>query len=171
MKKTLLIAALLTLAVLAIGATGIAYAHSPYPGTPDGAPAPYGPMGGYGMMGGYDMMGGYGMYGMYGEEGPMHDAMIAAVAEALDLSPEEIEARHDAGETIWDIAAAQGLSDDDIRELMFTAHDSALEQAVAEGWLTAEQAEWMDSHMESMWNGEYGNHCGSSGWDSMDMTW
>ncbi len=162
MKKTILIAAFLTIAVLAIGVTGIAYAHGPYPGTPDGAPTPYGPMGGYGMMG---------SYGMYGEEGPMHEAMIAAVAEALGLSPEEIEARHDAGETIWDIAAAQGLTDEEIRDLMLTAHDSALEQAVAEGWLTAEQAEWMDAHMESMWNGEYGNHCGGSGWGNMSMNW
>jgi hypothetical protein len=104
-------------------------------------------------------MGGYGMMGLNGEEGPMHETMVTAVADALGMAPEEIETRHDAGESLWQIAAAEGLSAEEIQDLMFSAHDAALEEAVANGWLTQEQADWMDSHMEQMWEG--GSPCGS----------
>jgi hypothetical protein len=62
------------------------------------------------------------------------------------------------------------LSADEIQNLMLSAHDTALEDAVANGQLTEEQAEWMDSHMEQMWNDEYGEgdfggHCGGGGWN------
>ena len=45
----------------------------------------------------------------------------------------------------------------------------ALEDAVANGLMTEEQAEWMDGHMEQMWSGDYedggfGGHCGGGGW-------
>jgi len=88
--------------------------------------------------------------------------MVAAFAKALNLFAEEIEARHDAGETLWEIASAEGLSDQEIQDLMSGAHDLALEDAVANDWLTQEQAEWMDEHMVQMWSGDFGNggHCG-----------
>jgi hypothetical protein len=161
MKKTLLIVAVLSITVLTLGLAGYAYAQDQ---TPEnlynhgmmGDYAENGPGYGRGMMGGY---GGHGMMGWNSEEGPMHDAMVAAVAEALGLTPEEIEARHDAGETIWKIAESEGLSAKEIQDLMLSTHDGALEDAVANGWLTQEQAEWMDIHMEEMWDG--GSHCGS----------
>lgn len=121
-------------------------------GMMDGSTYGYGMMGtpgygyGYNMMGnslnGYGMMGlaggyGYGMmmssgygYGSmmadYGIEAPMHDAMVDALAEALNISPDELEARHDAGETLWDIALGAGLSVDEIQSLMISAHESAI---------------------------------------------
>jgi len=171
MKKTLFGFIVIGIAVLALGLTNVAYAHSPNPTVPDDS-YPYGP----GMVGGYGMMGGFGydMMDWYGEEGPMHDAMINAVAEVLGLSPEELEARHDAGETLWEIAEAEGLSKDETQELMFSVHDQALEDAVAEGLLTQEQADWMDEHMDFMWDSEY-NHCDgegafgpTSGWQGMN---
>jgi len=164
MKKILLVVAGFLVAVLVFGVAGFAYAQSKTPATPE---YPYGPgMMGPGMMGNYDndasgyshgMMGGYGMMGWNGEEGPMHEAMVAAVANALGLTPEEIETRHDAGETLWEIAEAEGLSAEEIQDLMSPAHDTALEEAVANGDLTQEQADWMDSHMEQMW--ENGSPC------------
>lgn len=162
MKKTLTIIAILGIAVLAFSAVGTAFAHGPNPDVPDGDDTyPYG----------YGHMGGYGMMGWYDEEGPMHDAMIASLADALGLSEDDLEARHDAGETLWEIAEAEGLTEDKIQDLMLSAHDQALENAVAEGWLTAEQAEWMDEQMEFMWDGDY-NHCGGygagSGWHGMN---
>ena len=101
--------------------------------------------------------------GWNGEEGPMHEAMIDALAESLDLSPEKIESRHDASESLWEIAEAEGLSDEEIRELMFSSHDAALEDAEVDGWLTPEQADWMDKHMNQMWNGDYDHCAGVSG--------
>lgn len=149
------------------------YGNRDYPQDQTSPPSeyPYGPdmmdgYGGYGMMGdGYGMMGS-GMMGWNGEEGPMHEVMIESLAQSLNLSPEEIEARHDAGESIWEIARAEGLSEAEIRELMFSAHDTVLENAVGEGWFTQEQVDWMDEHMNQMWDGDY-NHCGGGGWHGM----
>ena len=178
MKKILVGVALLGIAVLTFGAVGFVYAQTQTPPAPD---YPYGP----GMMGGYrghgpGMMGfGYGWMGYGGHEGPMHESMITGLAKATGLSVEEIEKRHDAGETFSAIAAAEGLSEGEIREVMTSAHASALEEAVANGWLTPEQVDWMQEHMDWMWNGDgeyngYGGHCGSwgrfnnnSGWRGM----
>jgi hypothetical protein len=179
MKKILLIVVGFLVAVSVFGVAGFAYAQSQTPPTPE---YPYGPGmmgGGYGRSYGHGMMGGYGMHAQSGVErmdwggeyGPMHDAMIAALAEALGLTPGELEARHDAGETMWQIAESEGLSTDEIQDLMLAAHDAALDDAVANGLLTEEQAEWMDAHMDQMWGGEYGNggfggHCGGAGWNA-----
>ena len=173
MKKILLVVGVVSIAVLALGFVGYAYAQNQ---TPPGLDYPHGP----GMMGdfdGYDhgMMGdhgrGYGhgmMTGLNGEHGPMHETMVTALADALDLPADEIEARHDAGETMWEIAETEGLSAEETQELMSSAHNNALEDAVANGLMTEEQAEWMDDHMDQMWNGDYqegafGNHCGGGG--------
>ena len=165
MKKVIFSLSVLGLAILVLGSANLAYAHGRNPGDPDDT-YPHGPgmMDGYGMMGGfgYDMHVLSGTEGMdwYGEEGPMHDAMINAAAELLGLSPEKLESRHDAGETLWEIAEAEGLSEEGIQELMFAAHDQALQAGIADGLLTQEQAEWMDEHMDYMWNGEF-DHCGN----------
>ncbi len=185
MKNILWVALGFMVAVLAFGIAGFAYAQSQTPATPE-YPHIHGMMGdaydhdyGHGMMGdaydhdyGHGMMGGHGLMGCDGEEGPMHDAMVAALAQALDLTPEELEARHDAGETMWQIAESEGLNADEIQDLMLSAHDSALEDAVADGQLTEEQASWMDTHMDQMWGGEnvdggFGGHCEGGGWNVM----
>jgi hypothetical protein len=180
MKRTLLVVGIVSIAVLVFGAAGFAYAQSQTPETFFG----HGP----GMMGNYEdfdhstMMGGYGhgighgMMGGNGEYGPMHESMITALAEALDLSPEELEDRHDAGETLWEIAEAEGLNAEELQELMTTTHDSALEDAVANGLMTEEQAEWMVAHMDQMWSGDYqdggfGGHCGGGGWQKDNSRW
>jgi len=174
MKKILLVAVGFIMAVSVFGVAGFAYAQNQTPPTPD---YPYGPgmMSGYdgdgyghGMMGGYGRGYGHGMMGWNGEFGPMHDTMVAALVDALDITPEEIETRHDAGETLWQIAESEGLSAEEIQTLMSSAHDISLEDAVANGWMTEEEAESMDAHMDQMWSGDYGNgafggHCGGRG--------
>jgi hypothetical protein len=167
MRKILWVAVGFIVAVLVFGVASFAYAHSQTPPTPE---YPYGPgmmSGGYGR--GHGRGYGHGMMGWGGEYGPMHEAMIAALAETLDLTSEELEARHDAGESMWQIAESEGLSAAEIQDLMLSTHDKALQDAVANGQLTEEQAEWMDAHMEQMWSGEYGDggfggHCGGGGW-------
>lgn len=147
------------------GIMGSGYNFSQDQTTPPGG-YPYGPdmMDGYGMMGdGYGMMGS-GRMGWYGEQGPMHELMIDTLAQKLNLSPQEIETRHDAGESIWEIAQAEGLSDEEIQDLMFSVHDTVLESAVSEGWLTQEQADWMNEHMNQMWDGNF-DHCGGGTWN------
>jgi hypothetical protein len=156
MKKTIFTVALLAVAVLAFGVVGFAYAQDPQPPAPE---YPYAP----GHMRGF----GHGMMGYY-QEGPMHETMVEALAKELGLTVEEIEERHDAGEMLWEIAEAEGLSAEAVSELMNEAHNAALEQAVAKGLLSPEQAEWMQGRMQGVWsaNGEYGGfggHCGGRG--------
>ena len=146
MKKLLTVSAIVVLAILILGVAGFAYAQSQTPPTPD---APYG----RGMMGGWGNRGsGSGMMGRWGAGGygPMHEYMEDAFAEALGISHEDLEARLDAGETMWSIAQAQGLSDDEIAKLMVDARTKALEKAVADGALTQEQADWMSQHMRQV---------------------
>ena len=121
-----------------------------------------------GMMGGYAFDEGYGPWnhmqrgGMWGGQyGPMHAAMVAAVADGLGISSEALDAALADGKTMWQVAEEQGLSSDEIVTLMENAHDIALEQAVADGVITADQAEWMDGHMQQMLNGNgrFGGHC------------
>ena len=182
MKKNILIGAVLSIAVLTFGLVGFAYAQDQTPEYPHGpgSMSDYGQGHGHGGHGhggmhaqsGAEGMGGqgdYGMMGEFGEEGPMHENMVAALAETLGLSAEEIETRHDAGETLWDIAKAEGLNAEEIQDFMSNAHDGALDDAVANGWMTQEQADWMNGHMNQMWDGETGfggGHCGGNGSNS-----
>ena len=92
-----------------------------------------------------------GQYPPNGGRGPgdgsgwLHDYMEKAMADAVGLSVEEFEARHDAGETFYQIALAEGFAADKIPTLMQTARASALDAAVADGVITREQADWMKS--------------------------
>ena len=91
MKKTLLIVAL---TVLALGALGV------------GVVAAQGGQPPYGQRSAVDGV------------GPMHDYMEQAMADAVGLSLDEFEARHDAGETFYQIALAEGFSAEEIPALM-----------------------------------------------------
>ncbi len=48
----------------------------------------------------------------------MHDAMIAAFADALGFDPVDLEAMLESGENMMDIALAQGFSTEDVWEIM-----------------------------------------------------
>lgn len=104
--------------------------------TPD---QPYGYGRGFGHMGR-----GFG-YLPQGEPGVMHEIMEEAMAASLGLTVEELEARHEAGETYWDIARAQfpGITDEEILDKMAQARDNALQAAVEQGLITQDQADWM----------------------------
>lgn len=157
MKKIYIIGALLVLLALGLGMAGVAYAQSetpPYPG--------YGP----GMMGGRG--GGFGgmMGGRAGEYGPLHTYMMEAFAEALGLTPEELQSRRNAGETLWQIAESLGFSQEEFSQLWVDARTAALNQAVADGVITQAQADWMLQHMALRQGGGYGpgsGHCIGSG--------
>ena len=144
MRKILIIGTLVGVVVLALGAAGLAFAQSETP------PAPPNPSySGFGP-GTMDGRGGFG--GMMGGnrtdvEGPLHAYMIAAFAEALGLTPEELETRRDGGETLWQIAEAQGISSEDFATLWTDARTAALEQAVSDGVIAQEQADWMIQRM------------------------
>lgn len=158
MKKQYILVAILVVAALAVGGAGLVSAQTE---TPQSTPFPgYGPgmMGGRGGFGG--MMGGY---WAQDSTGLLHDYMIDAFADALNLSPEELESRLAAGETLWQIASSEGFTAEEFSQLWIAARTSALEQAVADGVITQEQADWMIAHMEARQSAGYGPGLGPCG--------
>ncbi len=167
-KKLIVTVGLLVLAVAFVGVSVVS-AQTPVPPaqpTPTPAGNSYGY--GYGMIGGgYGMMGGYGMTpalapgasvggGRFNgtRYGPMHDAMFNALAEGLGITREELDKRVLAGETPAQIAASLGFSQADFISLMTEARKAAMTEAVAQGYLTQAQSDWMLNRM-----GRFGGVC------------
>jgi hypothetical protein len=149
MKKAILTGAIVGIVILALGTAGFAYAQNQNPMSAyfqeeSEGTYPYGS----GMMG----RGGYGRgmmgQGAFGEgEGLLHDYMAPALADAFGLTVDELEALHESGETLWDYAQEQGMSQEEFFSTMQAARTVALNQAVADGVITQEQADWMLDHM------------------------
>ena len=123
-------------------------------------PFGYGPggmMNGYGngdgrggMMGGYGpggMMGGRG-YCNYDDQGTMHNYMISAFAKAVGLTVEQVNNRLNNGETLTQIAKAQGFTGDKLPQMVKDVWQAALNQAVSDGVITQAQADLMLQHMQ-----------------------
>lgn len=159
MKKILVLSGVIGAIVLALGVAGFASAQIPVSTQPlylgDGS----GYFGGFGRGGrGSGMVGGYGS----GTEGPIHDYMMTELAQALGLeSPEELESRLEAGDTLWVIAQEQGISADDFRAIVLQARTDALNSAVADQVIDQDQADWMLSHMNQGWANGYGPGSGN----------
>lgn len=167
MKKILIVGAVIAAAVIALGATGLVYAQTQTPPNPE---PPYGGYGfrggghGPGMMGG--RLGGFQGQTSDGTYGPLHNYMSNALAEAFDLTPAEMEAAHQDGKTLFDLAVEKGFSVENFREVMIEARSDAFNQAAADGVISEEQAEWMQSRMNQMWANGYGpgsGNCDGSG--------
>jgi hypothetical protein len=150
MLKKILVLGVVMVAVLAVafaGYVGYASAQTPQPGTQTFGPGHM--MGGRGNSGetyqgmGPGTMGRRGGQGTGQGTGVLHTYMVAAFADALDLTPEALQGELDAGKKIYDVAAEKGFTDEQFVELMTTARTTALEQAVAAGDITQEQADWM----------------------------
>ena len=118
-------------------------------GTVPTTPQTGGAIGNGGAMGNGGMRGGRGgtVAGGFAaaDDSILHDAMIAVYAEELGISVDDLNARLEAGETMAQIAFAEGLTADEFTALMADARSQALEQAVADGTLTQEQADWMQT--------------------------
>lgn len=124
MKKSILIVAVVVLAIGALGA-GVVYAQGGNP-----------PANTYG-----GMMGGRGGYG------PVHTYVVEAFADKLDLSVETINTRILAGETMYDIAISQGIAAADLPALLSDVHKAAFTAAVEAGVMTQAQADFMAQRM------------------------
>jgi hypothetical protein len=154
MNKKLIFVIVFTVLAASLIFVGFAFAQT---AGPQATPQPgygFGP----GMMGGGRgslMGGGFGMMnrqaytgtvpfgpGMMvnGATGLMHDPMMNALAEALDLSRADLDARIANGETPYQIALAQGKTQDEFFQIMQAARTIAIEQLVADGDFTQEQA-------------------------------
>lgn len=159
MKKFMLIGALIVVVAAVFGFAAFAYAQTPNP------PGPQTPFG-RGMMGGGRMGPGM-MGGLRGADGygPMHEYMEAALAEALNMDVEDLEAALAEGKTMWQVAEEKGLTAEEIQAVMVEAQEQALAKMVTDKVITQEQADWMQSRMQGMWGqgGSFGSRGGCPG--------
>ena len=153
MNKIWKVVTLVGLVVLTLGVTSLVYAQTD-------SPQPYENQGyGQGMMGGRGRQGG-GM--VYGEFGPYHDVMVEGFAGSLGLTAAQLEARLEAGETMWQIVEAEGGTWDEFSAIMQANRSAMLDQAVEDGTITQEQAEFMNSRGQMRGSGRgYGSCMGN----------
>ena len=135
MKKTILIVALVVLALGALG-VGVAFAQGPVTGG-------YGPM-----------MGGNGY-------GPMHDYVEQALAPKLSLTEKQVEDALAAGKPMYQIALDNGIKQEDLATFMNGVHKDAFDKAVKDGVMTQQQADWMLQRMQNMYQNGYSNGTGT----------
>ncbi|MGA9398344.1 MAG: hypothetical protein WBV22_08815 [Anaerolineaceae bacterium] len=93
-------------------------------------------------------------------DGILHDYMVNALAEKLSISVTTLEERFNNGESMSQIAVAEGLSFDEFQTWMLDARTQAIDQAVKDGKLTTEQADWMKSHRGAMMFGGFSRQGG-----------
>ncbi len=79
-----------------------------------------------------------------------HEQMQQAMAEALGMTVEELDAAHAEGKTLRKIAEEQGVDLADVRDSMRVPFEQMLDQAVSGGMLTQEQADTIRQRMENM---------------------
>ena len=83
-------------------------------------------------------------YGFHGEEG----VCVDAASELLGLTREEICEQRQEGKSLVEIAAAQGVSEDELVETIMAAKGEAVQSGVEADTLTPEQAELILQQME-----------------------
>ena len=143
-KKTLALVSGATLvALLLTGLAGVtvAFAQEPTPETE----APFAGRGGGRGCGGF----GRGMMGGFGGQWTTFDT----IADTLGLTPEELFTALHSGKTLEGVAEDQGVDWEALQETMQAAREDAMreriEQAVEDGTISQEQADWMLEGLES----------------------
>lgn len=137
-KKTLVLLSGATLvALLLTGLVGVSAAFADEP-TPE-AEAPFGGRGG-GRRGG--------IFGGFGGQWTTFDTM----ADALGLTPVELFTELHGGKTLEEVAEEQGVEMEALQETMQAAREDAMrqriEQAVEDGAMSQDQADWMLQGLE-----------------------
>ncbi len=133
-KKLILLSgmALIVLLLAGLGGAALVYAQEPTP------PIPFGWHGG-----------GRGGFG-WADGGQW--TMFDTAAEALGLTPEELFAELRASKSLAEIAEEQGVEIEAVQDAMNAARSEAMQQtikqAVEDGSMTQEQADWMLEGLE-----------------------
>jgi hypothetical protein len=154
MKKLVKSFAILAVIAIALGSASVVFAQTSTPEAPIG-------FGGTGIgMRGNRGGRGSGSTLMYQnqenlEDGLLHDLMISAFAEALDMTVEELETSLAEGKTLAEIA---GLPLDEFRALMVEIRTQVHDQAVEDGLLPGSQSGWVNSRGGGM--GRFGSNRG-----------
>ncbi|RPI48142.1 MAG: hypothetical protein EHM56_14110 [Chloroflexi bacterium] len=103
-----------------------------------------GGMGGFGGRGG--MMGRRGGFG--GMMAGSQSSLLSVAAEELGLTVEELTAELQDGKTIADVASENGVEPQAVVDAFVAQRADWLAQAVADGRISQEQADWMLEHMQ-----------------------
>lgn len=107
---------------------GVAAAQSEEPTWPDG---PNGPRRGPGIG------------PMNGPLADYHEIVDQALADALGISLQEFESAREEGQRLFELAETYDVDLEDLREVMAEARAEILDQALEDGVISEEQAEWM----------------------------
>lgn len=157
MKKTILISAVVALAVVIFGA-GFMFAQSSLVQAA-GLPHGFGPGG---MVADGGMMGG---------RGAIHDYVEKALIAKLGLTQAEYDAAEQSGKSMQQIAIDAGTKEADVTALLTDVHKTALAAAVKDGVLTQAQADAMLTNITANGftgcGGTYGGRGGRGGRDGM----
>jgi hypothetical protein len=143
MKKTFLVFTILGIAVLAFGVTSPALAAAPLRGGPGNGGGAGG--NGNGHQGALGMGTGVPVKQNIALDGVLFDLIHDNLVDALGILPAELVDRLEAGETISQIGLSLGFDMDTISEILTQARADALIQAVDDGLITQEQADWWAS--------------------------
>ena len=155
MKKIVKSLLIVALVALAFGTAGAVYAQSSTPAVGSTAVGGNFARGGRGGRDGFGQAGGnLAQVSPINLDGVLHDELIASFAAALELPESEIESRLADGETLSEIALSTGLTQDDFFTLMDKVHGEVINQAVKDGLLTEEQADWMLSRSNRRLGGQ-----------------
>jgi len=172
MKKLILIGLGFVLAVAVFGVAGFAYAQTQEPPQPENTEGPEFPFGRGewsrgsrgGMQGGRPDMASGGMMGFgldEGEQGPLHEYLWPAIVDAFGLTDVQADTFEVVRDTLQGIRS--DFSQEETLEAMKQAKTTAIENALADGAITEEQAEqWLERLEQSegfppkMPDGEHG---------------
>ena len=78
------------------------------------------------------------------------DGLMRAIGDLLRLPPEEIGRRYEAGESLAEMADAQGVARAELVDLMIERLTAGFDEAVARGDMTAPQRELTVRHLRTM---------------------
>ena len=79
--------------------------------------------------------------GLVGRHRHILSGIVRSVADTLDMTPREIAQDLRQGQSLAEIGQAKGVSTDTLKSAILTAADEKLDQAVADGKLTQDQAD------------------------------
>ncbi len=163
MSKTKIGLIALMAALFLLGSFSVVGAQTQTPQDPDGDTPTWPWMGR-----GPHRMGAHMMWNTDGaQSGLLHDTILPLLAEKLGLTVDEITARLEDGERMWEIADSLGYTFDDFRALMLEAREEAIAQALEDGTITEDQAEWMQERGANMMGRQNGSGRGAGmmgGW-------
>lgn len=127
-KVVTVVGAAVVVAALGLFAVGAVSAGEPAP-TPDGK-APRG--------------------GPWGHMGRGVGIVSDAVTELLGMTRQEVHEERVAGKTLAQIAQEKGVTDQQVIDALLAGRQEAIDQAVKEGKLTQEQADWLLARAKAM---------------------